>query len=86
MIDPQDITKTIERSTPLPPSVRGAHGRYVAPALAVAELVAKGWIVTDAVRRVVDEMKLRPRDKALKGVRAYYYYARKRILTHENHV
>jgi hypothetical protein len=78
MIDPMDITRTIERSHPVPPAMRGRHGRYVAPALAVAELVSKGWIVTHAVIRVVDDLKLLPRDKALKGVRAYYYYARKR--------
>ena len=73
------VVREIERRHPLPPpdERRASHGQWVQPARVVAELVSKGYGVSDAVRSVVHTMGLHPPQRAERSVRACYYALRK---------
>ena len=60
------------------PKWRAAHGQWIEPAWVVRGLVEAGQPVTEACRIVTREMKLRPADAAVKGLRQAYYEVRTR--------
>ena len=72
-MSPHAVAREIARSTPPPAKRRAAYGQWGEPATAVAVMVADGWAVTSAVRKVVLALNLHPPDVAFRGVRARYY-------------
>ena len=79
-MNPRAVARVIAHTTPPPVKRRAAYGQWAEGAAAVAVLVAEGWPVTAAVRKVVTALNLHPPDVAFKGVRARYY-ATERIPT-----
>ena len=69
----KDIIREIVSRHPKPPPRRATPGDWTEPALAVHNLVVKGWGVTPSVRMVVDQIVPPDPVRAANGIRAAYY-------------
>ena len=62
-----------------PRPLRAKHGAWTGPAKEVYVLVTKRrWNVSDAVRQVIADRKIKDPAKAFRGIRAAYYLLRNR--------
>lgn len=77
-MNPHTVARVITRRAPLPRRRGTPYGAWVRHAKEVAALVGFGWTVTNAVRKVVETMRLVPADIAFHGIRARYYADLKR--------
>ena len=58
------------------PRYRAGHGQWIQHAWTVRGLVEAGYMVLEACRIVADELKLEPRDAAVRGLRQAFYQIR----------